>query len=104
MEATQLTLEVTVITTDGVQTVHRYEWPNDRESQIDLRLQLGRRVQAGFLDGDIGVILFDNPSVIYNPAHFVRSSMAVTGPESQEAEVEAVNRQVGFLQDEPGRR
>ena len=98
-----LTLEVTVITTDGVQTVHEYVWPTDRNDQTNLIKMLSRCVQAGFLDPTIGVIKFDHPSVVYNPAHFVRAGLKVTGPESQQSTVEAENRRLGFLQDEPGR-
>ena len=44
-----LILTLTVHTTDGDATVHHYDWPDDRESQVALRLDLARRVQAGFL-------------------------------------------------------
>ena len=104
MTTSQLTLEVTVVTTDHNETVHKYDWPTDLNAQIRLRLELGKRVQAGFLNPTIGLIMFDNPSVVYNPAHFVRAKFAVSGPKSQQDEVEVANRRMGELQDdEPGR-
>lgn len=98
-----LTLEITVATTDGTEAVHKYDWPTDPESQVNLRRNLTKRVQAGILDRTIGLIQFDRPSVVYNPLHFVRATMAVTGPESRQSEVAEANRRLGFLQDEPGR-
>ena len=104
MTTSQLTLEVTVVTTDHNETVHKYDWPTDLDAQLQLRRDLSRRVQASFLNTTIGLIMFDNPSVVYNPAHFVRAKMMVTGPESQQDTVEAENRGIGFvLPGVPGR-
>lgn len=100
MTTSQLTLEVTVATTDHKETVHKYDWPADSNAQIQLRLELGKRVQVGFLNPTIGLIIFDNPSVLYNPAHFVRAKFVVSGPESQKDEVEVANRRIGF--EQPG--
>lgn len=110
MTTSQLTLEVTVVTTDHNETVHKYDWPADLNAQLQLRLELGMRIQAGFsnptnpTNPTIGLIMFDHPSVVYNPAHFVRAKMMVSGPETQQDEVEVANRRMGVLQDdEPGR-
>lgn len=104
MTTSQLTLEVTVVTTDHNETVHKYDWPTDLDAQLQLRRDLSRRVQAGFLNPTIGLIMFDNPSVLYNPAHFVRVKMMMSGPESKQDAVEVENRRIGFLQDgAPGR-
>ena len=104
MTTSQLTLEITVVTMDHNETVHKYDWPTDLDAQLQLRKDLSRQVQAGFLNPSIGLIMFDHPSVVYNPAHFVRAKMMVTGPESQKDEVEVANRRMGFLQPGvPGR-
>ena len=104
MTTSQLTLEITVVTTDHNETVHKYDWPADSNAQLQLRQDLSRRVQAGFLNPTIGLIMFDHPSVVYNPAHFVRAKFMVSGPKSQQDEVEVANRHIGFVQaGEPGR-
>ena len=98
-----LILTLTVHTTDGDATVHHYDWPDDRESRVALRRDLTRRIQAGFLDQTIGAFAFERPAVLYNPAQMVRVIMEVTGPEDQQDEVDEANRQIGFVQDQPGR-
>ena len=50
MTTPRLVLNLTVYTADGDATVHHYDWPDDRESQVALRRDLTRKVQAGFLD------------------------------------------------------
>ena len=103
MTTPRLVLNLTVYTADGDATVHHYDWPDDRESQVALRRDLTRKVQAGFLDQTIGAFAFERPAVLYNPAHMVRIIMEVTGPEEQQDEVDEANRQIGFVQDQPGR-
>ncbi len=51
----------------------------------------------------MGVFAFGRPAVLYNPAQVVRIIMEVTGPEDQQDEVDEANRQIGFVQDQPGR-
>ena len=103
MTSARLTLNLTVYTTDGDPTVHRYDWPDDPERQVELRRDLTRRVQAGFLDPVIGLFSFEHPSVLYNPSQMVRIVMEVSGPEERASEVEEANRQIGFVQNQPGR-
>ena len=103
MTTPRLILTLTVHTTDGGKTIHHYDWPDDRESQVALRRDLTRGVQAGFLDQKIGVFAFERPSVLYNPAQMVRAIMEVTGPEERRVEVDEANRQIGFVQNQPGR-
>lgn len=103
MTTPRLILKLTVHTSDGDATVHHYDWPDDPESQVALRRDLTQRVQAGFLDPTIGLFNFDRPSVLYNPAQMVRVIMEVTGPEDRRAEVDDANRQIGFVQNQPGR-
>ena len=103
MTTPRLILTLTVHTTDGGKTVHLYDWPDDPRNQVELRRDLTRRVQAGFLDQTIGVFAFGRPAVLYNPAQMVRIIMEVTGPEDQQDEVDEANRQIGFVQDQPGR-
>ena len=76
---------------------------DDPRNQVELRRDLTRRVQAGFLDQTIGVFAFERPAVLYNPAQMVRVIMEVTGPEEQQDEVDEANRQIGFVQNQPGR-
>ena len=104
MTTSQWMLEVTVVTTDHSETVHKYDWPTDWDARCQLLRDLSRRVQAGFLNPTKGLIMFDHPPVVYNPTHFIRAKIMVSGPESQQDEVEVANRRMGFLQDdEPGR-
>ena len=103
MTTPRLILILTVHTTDGDATVHHYDWPDDRESQVALRRDLAQRIQAGLLDQTIGVFAFERPAVLYNPTQMVRIIMEVTGPEEQQDEVDEANRQIGFVQDQPGR-
>ena len=98
-----LVLNLTVHTTDGAATAHQYDWPRDSTSQVELRRELTRRVQAGLLDQTIGAFSFERPSVLYNPSQMVRTAMEIPGPEEERVEIEAVNKQLGFLQSEPGR-
>ena len=103
MTATKMTLDLTVYTADGEATVHHYDWPDDRERQVELRRDLTRRVQSGFLDPDIGLFSFERPNVLYNPSQLVRITMEISGPEERTSEVEEANRQIGFVQNQPGR-
>ena len=73
------------------------------KAELHCRRDLTRRVQAGFLDQTIGAFAFERPAVLYNPAQMVRVIMEVTGPEEQQDEVDEANRQIGFVQDQPGR-
>ena len=103
MTTQRLILMLTVYTADGAATVHHYDWPDDPESQVELRRDLTRKVQAGFLDETIGLFSFEHPSVLYNPTQMVRIVMEITGPEDQRAEIDEANRRMGFVQDQPGR-
>ena len=47
MTTPRLILTLTVHTTDGGKTIHHYDWPDDRESQVALRRDLTRGFKQG---------------------------------------------------------
>ena len=85
----------TIATSDGVETVHTYDLPEDDQQIIQLAEAITMNI-ANALNGTNAFVHLINPYVTYNPAHIVRVRFDAFGQTDIEKAVEEAQPVTGF--------
>ena len=97
-------IAIIVYTMDGQQTTHSFAIPDSAEA-VKEQIQEHMATILPSFDGPTKgrLFAFFHPNVLYNPAQVSRIEIRAVGLTGDQPEIAGILRQVGFLQDQPGR-
>ena len=97
-------IDIIVYTMDGEQTTHSVEIPDSIEAVTELIHEHMATILPSF-DGPTkgGLFAFFRPTVLYNPAQVSRIEIRAVGLPADQPEIADTIRQIGLVQDRPGR-
>lgn len=89
----------TVLLPSGKEIPHEYELPLDRKKFEEFVDSMVDMVFDALTKGKPNVLLFSNPTSVYNPANVSGVKVSFIGPVELEEVTERLRRKMGFVKD-----